>query len=285
MGVIRGGLAFVLALGLFFTLFAANLFLTISWSLDYNHVSPYIQNVSNNLAQTSGEKGILLQNYEAKKILCSSNNETNQSISFLFQKEKISVPCEIINSGGKNTIEYVINESIPLYYYKNYSCSLINCVQEGKPLALVSQTAKDYWQQKFNSTILISLVIFALMFLFIKRKYKVFILGGILTIFSAIPMKQITWVLSLLPDLLPFKVIPIFFTESSSVFTIMIILGIILVSIGIGLKFFNWGMKINELTKKIFKRKNAEEKENIKEKKLKNLIDKEIEKKTNKKKK
>ena len=275
MGLIRGGLTFIIALALFFTLFAANLFLTISWSLDYNNVSPYIKNVSNEMATNSGDKGIVLQEYDTEKFSCQNGlNNSEKYVNFSFTNEQVGVPCNTVNEGGKAVVDYLVNQSVEKYYYQNYSCSLLDCVQNGEPLALVSQTAKEYWQQKFNSMILISLVAFVLLFLFSKKKYNAFILSGVLTIFSAIPFREITFILSYLPDLLPFKIIPVFFTESDSVFIIGIIAGIVIISIGIGLRFFKLGMKVNKFIHKLFKRKNKEEKltkENIKE-----IVDEEI---------
>jgi len=279
MGFIRSGFVFIFAIVLFLTLFAGNLFLTLDWSLDYNHVSPYIQNLSNDLAKDSGNKGTILSEYDIKKYLCENQNMS--PIEFTLDNETMVVPCEIIKEGGKSVIEYLINESIPIYYYKNYSCNLLDCVQkEGQPFALVSQHAKDYWKGKFYSTLLISLIIFVLIFLFVKEKHSAFILAGIMTIFSAIPFNQITWLLSLLPDLLPLNIIPIFFTQAGSVFILMLVIGIILISLGIGIKFFDWGMKLNELIKKIFKRKDKEDKNENKEKitkdELKKIIEKEV---------
>lgn len=275
MGFIRSGLVFILAIALFIALFVGNLFLTLNWSLDYNHVSPYIQNISSDLASSSGSKAIILQDYESKKILCQIQNNT--SLNFSLNEEKISVPCEVVNTGAKPVIEYVINESIPLYYYKNYNCTLIDCVQkENQPLALVSQNAKNYWGKEFSSLLIISLIIFGLLFLFVKEKYSAFVLAGIMTIFSAIPFRQITWILSLLPDLLPFKVIPIFFTESGSVFVLMLIIGILLISIGIGIKFFDWGMKLNGLIRKAFKRKDKKIEEESSKEDLNDLVEKKV---------
>jgi len=282
MGFIRGGIVFILAIALFFGLFVGNLFLALNWSLKYNHVSPYIQNLSNDFATSSGNKGTILGNYESQKYLCQ--NENASPIEFTLDEEKIVVPCETVNEGGKSVIGYLINESIPFYYYKDYNCSLIDCIKTEKaPFALVSKTAKDYWKEKFYSTLLISLIIFALIFLFIKEKHSSFILAGIISIFSAIPFRQISWLLSLLPDLLPFRILPIFFTEAGNVFILMLIIGIALISIGIGIKFFNWGMKLNEFIRKAFKKKDKKQEEEITKENLKNLIDKEIESTVNKK--
>ncbi|HIH52076.1 MAG TPA: hypothetical protein HA284_00900, partial [Nanoarchaeota archaeon] len=266
MGFIRSGVVFILAIALFLGLFVGNLFLTLNLSLEYDQVSPYIQNLSEDFAMSSGSKALILQNYETKKILCQKGDQV--SLDFTFDTEKIAVPCEVINKDGKSVIEFVINESIPIYYYKDYNCTFIECIQtKGESLALISEKAKTYWEEKFYSVALISLIIFVLLFIFVKEKHSAFILSGIMVIFSAIPFRQITWLLSLLPEFLPFKIIPIFFTKAADVFMIMIILGILLISLGIGIKFFDWGIKLNELIKSIFKKDPTQEltKEEVKE--------------------
>ena len=266
MGFIRSGVVFILAIALFLGLFVGNLFLTLNLSLEYDQVSPYIQNLSEDFAMSSGSKALILQNYETKKILCQKGDQV--SLDFTFDTEKIAVPCEVINKDGKSVIEFVINESIPIYYYKDYNCTFIECIQtKGESLALISEKAKTYWEEKFYSVALISLIIFVLLFIFVKEKHSAFILSGIMVIFSAIPFRQITWLLSLLPEFLPFKIIPIFFTKAADVFMIMNILGILLISLGIGIKFFDWGIKLNELIKSIFKKDPTQEltKEEVKE--------------------
>ncbi|PIN71345.1 hypothetical protein CO153_02430 [Candidatus Pacearchaeota archaeon CG_4_9_14_3_um_filter_30_11] len=266
MGFIRSGVVFILAIALFLDLFVGNLFLTLNLSLEYDQVSPYIQNLSEDFAMSSGSKALILQNYETKKILCQKGDQV--SLDFTFDTEKIAVPCEVINKDGKSVIEFVINESIPIYYYKDYNCTFIECIQtKGESLALISEKAKTYWEKKFYSVALISLIIFVLLFIFVKEKHSAFILSGIIVIFSAIPFRQITWLLSLLPEFLPFKITPIFFTKAADVFMIMIILGIILISLGIGIKFFDLGIKLNELIKSIFKKDLTQEltKEEVKE--------------------
>lgn len=276
MGLIRSSLIFVLAVGLFIALFAANLFLTLNWSLEYSHVSPYIQNISSETATTSGNKAIILRDYESKKFLCEFQNES--TINFTFEEDKISVPCAILNESPEYVANYVINKSVDNYYYKDYNCTLLDCLEkENQPLAMVSQNARDYWKKEFYSTIIISLVIFGFLFLFVREKHSAFILGGIITIFSAIPFRQITYILSLLPNILPFKVIPIFFSESGSVFILMLVLGIILFSIGIGIRFFDWGIKLNNFVRKKLKKSPKEKEEkNSNKNDLDSIIEKKV---------
>jgi len=165
MGFIRSGVVFILAIALFLGLFVGNLFLTLNLSLEYDQVSPYIQNLSEDFAMSSGSKALILQNYETKKILCQKGDQV--SLDFTFDTEKIAVPCEVINKDGKSVIEFVINESIPIYYYKDYNCTFIECIQtKGESLALISEKAKTYWEEKFYSVALISLIIFVLLFIF-----------------------------------------------------------------------------------------------------------------------
>jgi len=281
MGFIRGSVVFILTVLLFIALFLGNIFLTLNWSLDYNNVQPYLKNLTNNLAKDSGSKALLLQEYNSKRIICSEKI----SINLTFEGNQIQIPCDIINKDAKLTIDYVINETIPKIYYKSYKCKFLDCLKtENQPLVLISEKGKEYWGDKFYSVFLISLIIFALLFLFVKEKHSSFILAGTMIIFSAIPFKQIIWLLSLIPEVLPFKIMPIFFSESSRVFLVMLILGIFFIAFGIGFSFFKWGRRINNILSKIIGKikKNGDEEpqEKLTKNDIEEMVKKEIEKST-----
>jgi len=203
MGFIRGSVIFILTFSLFIALFLGNIFLTLNWSLNYDNVQPYLKNLTNNLAKDSGSKAILLQEYNSKRINCPEK----ESVKFSFEENQIEIPCNIINKDAKSTIDYVINETIPKIYYKNYKCDFLDCLKtKNQQLVLISEKGKEYWGNKFYSVLIISLIIFILIFLFAKEKHSSLILTGSMIIFSALPFKQITWLLSLIPNLFPFKV-------------------------------------------------------------------------------
>ena len=56
MGVIRGGLLVIVSVLLFVSLLAGNLFLTMSWSLDYDNVKTELVSVVKELVEEEGGK-------------------------------------------------------------------------------------------------------------------------------------------------------------------------------------------------------------------------------------
>ena len=258
MGFIRGGIVFLLATGLFITLLMGNIFLTLNWSLEYDNVEPYIKNLTDEITGDSGSKGEILEEYEIEKVLCS----TQESVTFTFEENEITIPCEVINQGSKAVIDYAVEDTIPKFYYKKYDCEFLNCLRtENQPLVLISETAKEYWGSKFQTMLLLSAILFALIFLFVKEKHTALTLTGVLIIFTALPFKQISWLLSFIPEILPFNIVPMFFTESNNVFLMMLIIGILFLAIGLSFNFFKLGMKIHEFYTKYIKKKDGGKKE------------------------
>ncbi len=257
MGIFRGSIVLALTLLLFVALFFSTLFLTLNWSLNYNDVQPYIKNITITSAQNSGALANFENSYPSKRNLC----QVQESANITFMTNTFEVPCSIILKGENETTNYVINETAPGIYSKNYTCQFLDCIKQGNEQEfLLSQAAKNYWGKTFTTAIIISLIIFVLLFLFTKRKYTAFVAAGIGLIVSEIPFTKVTWLLSLISGIFPFKILPALFGKASAVFTISFILGIILIAFGIGFNLFKWGRKISEKINSTFKTMSKEEK-------------------------
>ena len=280
MGFLRGTTVLTLTLLLFIAFFFSNLFLVLNWSLNYNHVEPSLKNITVESAQTSGEMSLLIKSYQSKKNFCAVSNQVN----FTFEKNEFTVPCSVISDGEKTTVDYLVNKTVPLIYYKNYTCAFLDCLKnENQRYFLLSKSSMDYWGKNFQTSILISLGIFLLLLLFAKGKHLPFIISGVALIVSVIPLTQINWLLSFLSGLFPFKVLPAFFTSSSQVFTLSLIIGIILIALGVGFNLFKWGeiiaRKINFISRRgeQEKPKNKTEDKTVAKEEIKNIVKEEIE--------
>ncbi|MDP3966037.1 MAG: hypothetical protein Q8Q04_00725 [archaeon] len=284
MGFIRGVFVLILTLFLFVSLFLSNLFLVLSWSLDYDNVAPYIKNTSIEMAQDSGSAGEFIENYEKKRFLCSNQD----SVNITFDSEEIVIPCEIINEGGKASLEYAVERTIPDKYYLDYDCSLFECLKnENNEFVLVSEYAKEYWAEKFRITMLISIGLFLLIFLSLGKKHSAFTIAGIMVILSSLPFKEITWLASFSPEFLPFNTLPLFFSESNAVFTLMLMIGILLILVGMGFAFFKFGIKLSNWIDSIFSKMkkekgNEESDEKVTKEEVKKIVEKELREKLNK---
>ena len=201
MGFFRGSLLFTISILLFVSLLAANSFLTLSVSLGYENVQKEINPLIYELAGTY--------------------------------------------SGGEN-ISYInetIHKEVQNSYYKEYDCDFWDCLaKEETPLFLISQKAKDYWNEKFYYSLLISLALVGLIFLLVQNKLNWPILVGSILILSALPLLKIKQFISLLiPEKLAtfLLLLSIFFSKANTVFWISFILGLVLIGLGLGLKFSN----------------------------------------------
>jgi len=140
-------------------------------------------------------------------------------------------------------------------YYEEYDCGFWECLKgETIPFVLISQKAKNYWQTLFYWALLISIILFVLLFIFSDSKNSPLIITGVLMIVTAIPFRKISWVSKLLPDSPFFDLALAFFTKSYNVFLIMMIIGVILLVTGITFNLFGIGMNISGFFSELFHR-------------------------------
>lgn len=180
------------------------------------------------------------------------------------------------------------NLTIDDIYYKEYNCSLFECIkQDESPLVLLSEKSKIYFHQKFIFMLLISLALIGIMFLFLESKYSVFTITGILMIFSALPFRKLNWAINLLPKGKVTELFIVFFTKATNVFTVMLIIGGILLALGIAFEFLGIGLKLNNFLNKFRKEQkedlqkeeiNSEKEEQISKTDVQKMVKEEIKK-------
>lgn len=260
MGMIRSGLAIFLSSILFISIFFGNVFLTLTWSLEYDNVEPVVLDFANKLVDDMGFLEILDENYDMMLIYC----EGYDSFDFTYDGGDISIPCSEIERGTDAVSEYVISDFIDNVYYRDYNCSFFECIkEEGQPYVLISEKARDYWSSKFRLTLLISAIILGLMFLVFSSKHSVLIVAGILSAISALPFRKVNWLVGLLPSGNFADLLQAFFTKSYNVFMIMLIVGGSLLFLGLMFEFLGWGIGISKFFG-LFNKKKKENKGSVK---------------------
>lgn len=273
MGLLRGGLAVIFSIAFFLTLLFSNLFLTLSWSLEYPVVKDSLHDFAEDYIESFGIGEILEKDYSLIKDTC----KYQEKYAFYEQDFSFEIPCEIVANGLNETISYGIDSLIENVYYKEYNCSFWNCVKNSDvPLVLVSEKARLYWQDLFKWGIFASMFLFILIFILMTSKGSAFITLGILSIVSALPFKKLNWVSGVLPAQIN-EFLTIFTSRSNNVFLIVLIIGIILLFIGISLNLFGIGRHLSDLLQKIFSFSKKEDKEITKEE-VKDLVKEEIKK-------
>lgn len=201
---------------------------------------------------------------------------TNGDIfSFDYDGNAFEIPCEIINQGVDEVFAYALEDFVMSAYYNEYDCSFLNCWEETKnPSFLISEKTRNYSLAKVYFLILVSLVLIGLMFILIEKRSNLpFVVGGLLMV-ASFPFMKLDSALSFIDDKLVLSFVSVFLTKTYSVFVRLLSIGIGIFTIGIILKFFMIGFKVNAFVgwvkKKIAERKNKKGKEKLgKDKSLK----------------
>ena len=253
MGFFRSSFLGFVCLLLFSSFLVMNLALTLDSSLKYENVQKEIPPLVTELTNGSGgllslvdTKGIdINQATDKAKTAMETYCQNNTEYTFVFEGRTVSVPCSSLQSD--NPLESVLNETVSSFvgdfYYKEYDCSFWSCLTKEKvPFFLVSQKAKDYWHQQFIFALMASFVLVILLFFLAESKANWPVLVGGLLILSAAPLLKIKAFISLF---IPEKIhvislfLNIFFSKAYATFWISFIVGLVLIGLGLGLKFSN----------------------------------------------
>jgi len=291
MGLIRGGLLFVVTVLLFLSFLVGNVFLTLNLSLDYDNVQPELTPVIRELAESEIDlNSIVNEKFESMELYCQNNSNSEVS-DFVFNEYGYTfvIPCDIVFQGPVVVVDKGIENIVNEIYYKDYDCDFLDCFGRTEmPFFLISAKAKDYWQSKFYFSLLISFVLIGLMFFLVEQKFNLPVVVGILFIISSLPFMKLNWLLSFFSNSLYLQFFTVFFTKAYMVFLITFILGIVILALGIILKFFKFGFWISNLFDKFKKKSTGKSKEKrekiiekseekiVKEEKNKKIIKKDI---------
>ncbi|MEX2016949.1 MAG: hypothetical protein WD876_00555 [Candidatus Pacearchaeota archaeon] len=268
MGFFKGGLFVIVSVLFFVALLTMNSFLVISFSLDYDNIKTDLtQVVQDTLKENINLSSVInTRQYPLMQKFCSNSS---QELEYFFTEKNysFSVSCSTIANGTDAVFDEVIDNFVYEQYYKEYSCDYWKCFNAGEtPFFIVSQHSADYWQKQFYFSLLVSLVLFGLMFLFVEKKTNLPLVAGVLVILSSllfVRLEALTkWAINALLTL-PIspedylKFFTVIFNQSSKVFYIMLVLGIILLAAGIIMKFFAIGFKINSFFSKFASKKES----------------------------
>lgn len=257
MGFIRGSALVIVAVLFFVALLASNSFLTLSSSLEYDIVKPKLVPVIIDIAEEEFNLSSQIDDSYSQMLTDCENNST-----IIFDEEGFSfeVPCEKVREGKQEVIDYGVNSLVDEVYYKNYDCGFWDCAEEGEPpFFLVSQKAQGYWSSLFYFVLGVLILLFVVIFFLVEKKSNAFIIAGALLMVSALPFAKIIWVASFL-DKYAFQFFAVLFSRASLMFLRIFIFGIIVLGVGILMKFFGIGFWISNLVNKISGKKTIKEK-------------------------
>lgn len=256
MGVIRGSLLFIVSGLLFLSFLAGSIFLTLSLSLSYDNLKPELKSLVLNLAETEFNlSSIINEKFPFMQTYCENETE----FVFSAQGNTFVIPCDVIKEGSKSVINYSIDDFINKIYYSEYGCGFWKCLSSSNiknSFVLVSAKAKDYWQSQFYYILIAIAVLLILGFFLVEHKPNLLIIAGSLLAVSSLIFRKLASLLGNLIDKSFVQFSGIFFSQGYEVFIYGLIMGIILLILGIILRFFT---SIFGLKKKKFSKKEVEE--------------------------
>ncbi|MDP3992409.1 MAG: hypothetical protein Q8P79_02805 [Nanoarchaeota archaeon] len=251
MGFFRGGIVLMLGILLFFSFLTMNSFFILQSSLKYENVKtglyPILKNISETQAQQIIPKEIMGEFnltdaardvFNKAKNYC--RNQNNIQYNFSYEGYSIGIPCENVSSSSPEAmITETYDDVIYDIYYKEYDCKFWDCFSKTElPFFLVSEKARDYWKEKFYFSLLASLILITLIFLFTDEKRNTPITVGILLILSAFPLLKLKDLLYAVAGNFS-SMINLFLSSTRSVFMFSLMLGALLVGTGVALRFWN----------------------------------------------
>lgn len=260
MGIIRGALVTLITILLFGSLFLTGSFLTLSMSLNYQVIQ---LKVVDTLIEQTNISDQISSELEDMQDYCQNNTHYMKT----FENYSIDIPCSIINQDSEETIvNYIVSSVVEKNYYKEYDCNFMDCfVQDGNPFFVFSEHSKDYFNSWFYKSLIISLVLAGLIFVFMEKRNNLFFLLGIVLIILSFLFLGIGKIVSLIIGWEFAQIVGVLFTQSYSVFMIFIISGIVLIGMGILLKFLSFGRFIERLFRRDEKVNKEDVKKEIKE--------------------
>jgi len=240
----------------------------MSLSLDYNNVKSELSSVIREITQNEigFSMNIIEEQYPEMESYCQNNTE------FIFDDgfsgQIFIIPCEVVLKGPEEILEYSINDIIEKVYYKDYECTLVDCLKDiDTSFFLVSEKARNYWKNKFYFILMLSLFLVVLVFFLIENKFNLFVSVGLLLTISSLPFMKLNWVLSFVSDKFFLWFFKILFSKSHTTFLIVFSAGLFIFVFGLLLNFFKVGFKISEFFSGFQRQTKGESREIGKEKK------------------
>jgi len=260
MGMIRSGLLVTASVFLFVGFLLMNSLLVVSNSLEYENVQNEIAPVVTEVIEGVDFSEVIDENNKVIEDYCKNHSE------FVFEadEQEISVSCDSIEQGRDAIVNEAISEFVEYIYYDDYECGFIDCFGKSKrPYFLISEHAKNYFENKFYLVLLICLGISFAVFFLVENKSNAPILVGGFLIVSALPFIKLDKVVSFFSENSFFQLFTFLFAQSYFVAVKTIIFGVLLIAFGIMIKFFKIGFWISNLISKFRRTKKEKGSANV----------------------
>lgn len=248
MGFLKKGGVVLICIILLLSFIIGNALFTVSSSLKYDNVQKNFNPILKEIVYDDFNGSEIEDNFGFLHDFCEKNPNQN----YLIEHEiyNVSIPCSDVLEGNQQTfIDKQINDFIEEIYYAEYNCGFFDCFKGNSvPFFLLSEKSKDYLSGKFYWSIFISIILAVLIFFLLENKDNLWILLGSLLIISAIPFFKIS---SFTFGNSTFaKIYSVFLGSSHKIFIICLVLGVLLLAIGVLLKFWSFEEIVSLFRKK-----------------------------------
>lgn len=276
MGLIRGILLVIASVLLFVVFLAGNVLWTLDKSLDYEIIKPELVSIIKETIENEiNVSEVVEEEFGEMEAYCLNNTE------YVFSYEEsgrvFEIGCEVIAQGPDAVVEQAIENFVEDVYYGEFTPSMRGDINiEGKEAMFDFAKLNESIHSYFYIAWVVSLVLFVLIFFLVETKSNSFIIAGSLLTISSLPLIKIEKFLSWIPfEFGEFFIV--FFSEANTVFLISFTTGLIVLIIGIVMKFFGVGFKIfeffnkfnnkegkNQIVKKVFVQEKATSRKSVK---------------------
>jgi len=262
MGFTRGGLLIIVGILLFLSLLLGSIFLILSWSLQYENVQkelgPILKNLTEDKFSITGEDFNLTEEMEEAREFMDEHCQNESSYVFAGGGYTFVIPCDILDEVEESPsalIDQGVENIVEQIYYDDYDCKFWNCFGKTElPLFLVSEKAKNYWQEKFYFTLIAFAVMVVLIFFLVEHKQNMPIVVGSILIASSIPLTQLEKITMGFAGTSALSFLGVFFSKTMGVFWIILVLGLVILGLGIALRLLDLDFIKKKISKKDVKR-------------------------------
>ncbi|MBU2616700.1 MAG: hypothetical protein KKB79_01825 [Nanoarchaeota archaeon] len=254
MGFFRGGTLAIVCLLLFLSILSLLTFSTLKSSSSYENINEEMYNKILNIPENPTkeqiddnpfiEEGIKIRNKANQTIpLINEHCKIAQNYTLIYEENTLVIQCsEIITE--EILAEEITSTFIENAYYKDYGCSFWKCLISGEmSYYLTSNQAKDYWSGKFNFVLISTLVLVGIAFILVEQRINWPIIVGSTTILASVALFKIQGVVHKIISSKNIKgtshITEIIFSKATNTFTFAITLGIVVIGVGIYLRFFH----------------------------------------------
>ncbi|MCL5018686.1 MAG: hypothetical protein M1416_02900 [Candidatus Pacearchaeota archaeon] len=262
MGFVRGLIVVVVSVLLFLSLLSMTFFGVVNSSLKYENVEQKSADVIRDVLESGFNLSKSVDNvYPLMQIYCRNNSD----YEYVYYSEgfTFSIPCSTVMQGKDAVINETIRDLVRNNYYAEYDCTLFECLKES-PLFLISEKTYNDTNNNFYFFLFSSFLLFIALFIFIEKRTNTFLITGSILLICSLIFIKIDAIFSSFSGIV-FQILGIFFSNSFSISINILIAGVIFLAIGLILKIFKLGFKIEEFISK-FKKSSEDfkKKQNVK---------------------